>query len=263
MLTAGFLGGGRVTRILAGGWARTGALPARVLVHDPSRDALDALVAEIPDIAVVSADVAAHTDYLFLALHPPAVLPAVAAAKPFLGPNTVIVSLAPKITIAALGEAASTSRIVRMIPNAPSLIGRGYNPVAYGVGVDARARMLLSGLVEPWGQSPEVPESHLEAYALLTGMGPTYFWYQWQTLRELSGEFGLTEAGAEAALRSMVEGALATLLDAGLTPDATMDLIPVKPLAEMERAVIDAYRTALPALHEKIKPAQLSAVGPR
>ena len=60
---------------------------------------------------------------------------------------------------------------------------------------------------------------------------------------------------ADAATRSMVEGALATLLDAGLTPAATMDLIPVKPLAEMERTVIEAYRTALPALHAKLRPA--------
>jgi pyrroline-5-carboxylate reductase len=255
MLTAGFIGGGRITRILAGGWARTGSLPARVLVHDPDRRALDALAADIPGIDVVPADAAAHVDFLFLALHPPAVLAAVAAARPYLGPTTVVVSLAPKITIAALQQAAGTSRIVRMIPNAPSIVGRGYNPVAYGVGVDARGRMLLSGLFEPWGLSPEVPESHLEAYALLTGMGPTYFWYQWQTLRELSVELGLPETEADAAMRSMVEGALATLLDAGLTPAATMDLIPVKPLADVERTVIDAYRAALPALYAKIRPA--------
>jgi pyrroline-5-carboxylate reductase len=255
MLTAGFIGGGRITRILAGGWARTGSLPARVLVHDPDRRALDALAADVPGVEFVPAAAAARADFLFLALHPPAMLAAVAAAKPTLGPNTVLVSLAPKITIAALQQAAGTSRIVRMIPNAPSMIGRRYNPVAYGAGVDARSRMLLSGLFEPWGLSPEVPEPHLEAYAILTGMGPTYFGYQWQTLRELSVELGFPETEAHAAMRSMVEGALATLLDAGLTPAATMDLIPVKPLADVERTVIDAYRAALPALYAKIRPA--------
>lgn len=255
MLTAGFIGGGRITRILAQGWARTGSLPARILVHDPDRRALDALAADIPGIEAVPAEAAAHVDFLFLALHPPAMLAAVAAAKPHLGLNTVLVSLAPKITIAALQQAAGTSRIVRMIPNAPSVVGRGYNPVAYGVGVDARARMLLNELFEPWGVAPEVPEPQLEAYAILTAMGPTYFWYQWQTLREVSAELGLTGMDADAATRSMVEGALATLLDAGLTPAATMDLIPVKPLAEMERTVIEAYRTALPALHAKLRPA--------
>jgi pyrroline-5-carboxylate reductase len=33
-----------------------------------------------------------------------------------------------------------------------------------------------------------------------------------------------------------------------------MDLVPVKPLAEMESQVPDFYRTRLPALHQKVKP---------
>ena len=33
-----------------------------------------------------------------------------------------------------------------------------------------------------------------------------------------------------------------------------MDLIPVKPLAEMEGQVNELYRTRLPALYQKIKP---------
>jgi pyrroline-5-carboxylate reductase len=33
-----------------------------------------------------------------------------------------------------------------------------------------------------------------------------------------------------------------------------MDLIPVKPLAEMEAQVTEMYHTRLPALYQKIKP---------
>jgi hypothetical protein len=52
----------------------------------------------------------------------------------------------------------------------------------------------------------------------------------------------------------MVEGALATLFDSGLTPQGTMDLVPVKPLVDLEPSVTAAFRTALPALHAKIRP---------
>ena len=142
-----------------------------------------------------------------------------------------------------------------MIPNAPSLVGRGYNPVAYGRGLDDTTRIELARLFEPWGRAPEVAEDQLEAYALLTGMGPTYFWFQWQALRKLAAELGLPAAEADAALRTMIEGAMATLLDAGLTPSAVMDLVPVKPLAELEPGVTAAYRTVLPALYSKIQPA--------
>jgi pyrroline-5-carboxylate reductase len=44
------------------------------------------------------------------------------------------------------------------------------------------------------------------------------------------------------------------LLESGLAPGEVMDLIPVKPLAEMEPQVTEMYRTRLPALFQKIKP---------
>ena len=139
-------------------------------------------------------------------------------------------SLAPKISLATLSSGCGTTRVARMIPNAPSIIGQGYNPIAFGPGCDAGVRAALSTFVAPWGQAPEVAEEHLEAYAILTGMGPTYFWYQWDALREVVRGLGLGHADVDAALRAMVSGSLATLLDSGLTPASVMDLVPVKPL---------------------------------
>jgi pyrroline-5-carboxylate reductase len=141
-----------------------------------------------------------------------------------------------------------------MIPNAPSIIGRGYNPVAFGEGVDAATREGLSALFAPWGAWPEVPERDLEAYAILTGMGPTYYWYQWQALRDVVLQFGLAPERADDALRQMLDGAAATLLQSGLTPAAVLDLIPVRPLQSIEESVTAAYGTALPALYTRIRP---------
>jgi hypothetical protein len=45
-----------------------------------------------------------------------------------------------------------------------------------------------------------------------------------------------------------------TLVDSGLPPSEVMDLVPVKPLAEMEPQVLEFYRSRLPALFEKIRP---------
>jgi len=194
MSSTGFIGGGRVTRILLGGWARAAALPTRVLVHDPDEKALEALAATGVTFERVSAREAAAADVVFLALHPPAIPAALPDVKGSLSRDAVLVSLAPKIPLSALAGAAGTSRVARMIPNAPSLIGQGYNPVAYGAGLDSTAKTELERLFAPWGEAPEVNEHHLEAYAILTGMGPTYFWFQWQALREVSADLGLPHA---------------------------------------------------------------------
>jgi pyrroline-5-carboxylate reductase len=44
-------------------------------------------------------------------------------------------------------------------------------------------------------------------------------------------------------------------MNAGLAPAEVMDLIPVRPLAESEPAVLDTYRTRLGAVMERIRPA--------
>jgi len=251
----GFIGGGRVARVLVGGWRHAGVLPVEILVSEPDDAAFAQLAGLCPEARRSSMGEAAATAVVFVALHPPVMGPLLPALRPCLGAHAVVVSLAPKIPLRALTAGLGTVRVARMIPNAPSIIGRGYNPVVFGDRLDAAARESLAALFAPWGAWPEVPERDLEAYAILTGMGPTYYWYQWQALREAAGQFGLSPERTDEALRHMLDGALATLLQSGLPPAGVMDLIPVRPLQAIEESVTAAYGTALPALHAKIRPA--------
>jgi pyrroline-5-carboxylate reductase len=75
-----------------------------------------------------------------------------------------------------------------------------------------------------------------------------------QALREVATGFGLAATEVDRALRAMLAGSISTLLDAGLTPAAVLDLIPVKPLADLAPTIDAAYRTILPALHARIQP---------
>ena len=99
------------------------------------------------------------------------------------------------------------------------------------------------------GDQPEVAEESLEAYALVTAMGPTYFWYQVQTLRELAVSFGLEQEAADEGVRRMLDGAVRCLLAKG---PSSMDLIPVRPLEELEPTVTSAFETKLTGMFEKL-----------
>lgn len=254
--TIGFIGGGRVTRIFLEGWQRAQKLPARITASDCSTTALAGLKARFPDVETTDRSAtAASQDVVFLAVHPPVVAEVCESIKGALKPEAIVVSLAPKFTVAKLTELlGGFSRLARVIPNAPSLVNWGFNPVAFGPMLTAADKTDLTDLLSPLGECPEVAEAKLEGYALLTGMGPTYLWFQLQALREVTGAFGLSDADIGWALRRTVCGAMRTLFESGLTPAEVMDLIPVKPLAEMEAQVSDMYRTRLPALYQKIKP---------
>jgi pyrroline-5-carboxylate reductase len=169
--------------------------------------------------------------------------------------DAIVASLAPKFTVAKLSALlGGFDRIARIIPNAPSIVGRGFNPVAFGPSLTADDRSLLKRLLDPLGASPEVAENLLEAYAVITAMGPTYLWPQLIELTGLAQSFGLSRAEAIAAVRQMVDGAAATLVDSGLPADEVLDLVPVRPLSEYDATFREAYRTKLTAIMEKIRP---------
>jgi pyrroline-5-carboxylate reductase len=255
--TVGFIGGGRVTRIFLEGWQRANAMPGKIVVSDCNADTLAKLKARFPQIETApgNSGAAASQDILFLAVHPPVMAEVVAGIKGSLKPSGIVVSLAPKFTVAKLTELlGGFSRLARVIPNAPSVMNLGFNPVAFAPALTAADKTDLADLLKPLGDSPEVAESKLEGYALLSGMGATYLWFQLQALREVATGCGLSDADVTPALKRTVCGATRTLLESGLTPAEVMDLIPVKPLAEMEAQVTEMYRTRLPALYQKIKP---------
>jgi pyrroline-5-carboxylate reductase len=153
----------------------------------------------------------------------------------------------PVLTLARLSELlGGFKRLARVLPNAPSVVRAGFNPVAFAEGLPAGERAEIETLLDGLGAHPVVPEESLEAYAILAAMGPTYFWFQWQALRELAGSFGLSADAADRALRAMLDGAVRTLFDGGLTPEQVLDLVPVKPLAEAEAQVRRPTRRAAP-----------------
>lgn len=252
--SVGFIGGGRITRIFLDGWKKEGKLPAIIRVSDSNPDVLKTLQTKHPEIEVSSENVkAAECDVVFLALHPPAIGGILEGVKSVLRHDAILISLAPKWTIDKLSAAlGGFNRIIRMIPNAPSAIGEGYNPVAFSNKIDDDEKKDMLRLFKALGDCPEVEESKLEAYAILSAMGPTYLWFQMQKLRELGAFFGLKEQETDKVLYKMVKGANKTLFKSGLAYADVVNLIPVKPLGEDEPGIRQIYETRLTSLYSKL-----------
>ena len=253
--TIGFVGGGRITAIFLEALGGRGMALERVTVSDASAEVLARLKGRFPAIGTTADNAeAASMERVFLALHPPALKAVVPAIAARVRKDAVVVSLAPVLSLTRLSEMlGGFTRLARVLPNAPSLVRAGFNPVAFAQGLPANERAEIESLLDGLGAHPVVPEGTLEAYAILAAMGPTYFWFQWQTLRELAVSFGLVQSAADGALRAMLDGAVRTFFDAGLTAEQVLDLIPVKPLADAEPQIRQAYRDVLPRLHAKLK----------
>jgi pyrroline-5-carboxylate reductase len=255
-LAIGFVGGGRVARIILEGLRRAGAQFSRVSIVEPDPQVRELLRKSLPSLPIAEGGPVevAGEPLIFIAIHPPAYEAALAALRPHMRKDSVVVSLAPKRSIAAIKDAlGGFGRIVRMIPNAPSIINRGYNPICFSPELEEGGRVVVREVLGLLGTVPEVPEDHLEAYAVVAGMGPTYLWFQLEELKRLGIEFGLPESDAARAVAFMAEGAARTLHESGLTPEQVMDLVPVRPLASCEDSIREFYRKGLKPLYAKLK----------
>lgn len=256
MKSMGFIGGGRVTKIILNGFKKGKIELNSVVVYDTSSESLKELKKEFPEIKIVLEDneLVVSQDMVFLAVHPPAMAEVLGKIKPYLNPDSTVISLAPKPQIKQISSLlGGFSRIVRMLPNAPSIINQGYNPISFAPEINDSEKKEILELFNILGVTPEVDEGKLEAYAVLTAMGPTYFWFQFDELFKLGRSFGLEEEEIQDSLQKMITGAAQTFYQSKLTSSEVMDLVPVKPMAEEEEMIKNAYHNRLEAIFQQLK----------
>jgi pyrroline-5-carboxylate reductase len=256
LLKIGFIGGGRVAKIILKGWSRVGKLPTKIIVSDTNADVLNKLKNEFQHIETVvnNAKLPASCDIVLIGLHPPVVGDILQEIKSVVNPSTIVISLAPKVSIAKLSEGlGGLKNIARINPNAPSIVNAGYNPVSFSTTISEEGRKIVLELFGLLGDCPEVPEELLESFTITTAMGPTYLWFQLYELQELAKSFGISANTLKDAIPKMLNGAVKTMYESGLTSAEVMDLVPVRPLGEEEATIKGFYQNRLNALYKKLK----------
>ena len=252
----GFIGGGRITRIFLQAFVNKKAIFDSISVFDTNQETLQKLKQKFPFIETLDyASDAAKKDIVFLALHPPVIMETLQKITSAVSEQTIFVSLAPKITIEMIASILKpVQQIVRLIPNATSIINHGYNPVSFSSGMSEIHKWYILEMLNLLGQTFETAEDKLEGYALISSMLPTYFWFQFKEIEKLGNQFGLTETECRETIYETMNAALNTMYHSGMKADEVMDLIPVKPIADSEEQIKTIYQEKLMGLWEKIKP---------
>ncbi len=251
--TLGFIGGGRITRILLQAFKNENVSFENIVVYDLNSEPAANLQKQFPSIVVSDPEQAATQDIVVIALHPPVIIEMLEKIQPFVSEETTLLSLAPKITLEKISQKlGNVTRIVRLIPNATSIINEGYNPVCFSSGIQAADKQSFLQMLRALGKTFEVPESKLEAYAIVSAMAPTYFWFQWKKLCDIGEQVGLEKEDSEQAVSQTMNAALNTMFRSGLSWNEVADLIPVKPIGEYEEEIMNMLEHKLVGLYNKI-----------
>jgi pyrroline-5-carboxylate reductase len=251
----GFIGGGRITRILLQAFRNKSVKLDNIAVFEPDSGILQKLQDLFPEIKPEgSPEGTARQEVVILAVHPPVIMDTLNKIKGVVNAETFIVSLAPKITTGKIADVLTANKVMRMIPNATSFLNDGFNPVSFHRNFPMGDKNTMLELFSILGETFEVDENKLEGYAIYSAMLPTYFWFQWKKLEELAVTTGLTREEAARAIRDTIYKSAGLLYDSGLSYDEVVDLIPVKPIGDQEEEIRNIYETKLIGLFEKIKP---------
>lgn len=244
IIGAGAIGGVVIDRLLAGAACRAEDIVA-CETQEPRRQHIASRFGV--RVGADPAD-AAGAQLVVVAVPPLEVTKVLAAIRDRLGHHPVIISFAGAVPLAVLEAALPPGTpVVRVNPNSPSLVGRGFNPVAYGAMATGAARALADRFLDALGAHPEVPDETMNLYTALSAVGPTYFLPVLDAMIAAGLKGGLSR---EAAVAAAVETALGTAAMVGQRPEEPEQLklcTGLRPLkdAEARELVAQAIAEAL------------------
>jgi pyrroline-5-carboxylate reductase len=248
----GFIGGGRLTKIFLQAFKNKNMGFRKIVVFDTNSETTGKLKTMFPQIEISGIERCSAQDVVFIALHPPVIMETLDRAAPYISDKSMVISLAPKIKMAGITGKLKTHKIIRLIPNATSVINNGYNPVCFSDSVSPAEKSEFLELLGTLGKTFEVPEKKLEAYAIVSAMAPTYFWFQWKKLCEIGTEIGLDKDEARQTVYETMVAAANTLFKSGISDQEVFDLIPSKPLGENEKEIENIFDQKLKGLYGKL-----------
>ncbi|CAN2224222.1 ProC Pyrroline-5-carboxylate reductase [Candidatus Nanopelagicaceae bacterium] len=179
----------------------------------------DELVAKY-GISVKPLDEALRTsDVVMLGIKPQGLADLMPEIAPHLRPDALVISLLAGKTIAGISAGLNNhSSIARVMPNTPTLIGKGMAGYSLSAGVTDAQKKFVQSLLTATGKAIEIPEDLQNALTGTSGSGPAYFFRFVEAMVDGSVAMGLSREDATTLTIQTIVGAAALLDESGDTP---------------------------------------------
>lgn len=223
----GFIGAGQMARALASGFAHAGLVSAdKLLAADPSQTALNGFLEAVPGAQGLpdNASVTAAADLILLATKPQHVAAATAGLADFAA-GKLVVSIAAGVTFTTLDRALPESRLVRVMPNTPCLVGQSASGYAMGPRSTDDDAQRVGRLLGSVGLALLVDEKLLDAVTGLSGSGPAFVYVIIEALSDAGVRMGLPRDIALKLAAQTVRGAAEMVVQTGEHPGVLKDRV--------------------------------------
>ncbi|MBI1910196.1 MAG: pyrroline-5-carboxylate reductase [Deltaproteobacteria bacterium] len=172
----------------------------------------------------------ASAPIIVLAVKPQMMKEVLPEIRPFVRTNQLYISIAAgKETRFFKKELSPRLKIIRTMPNNPSLVRSGTTGLYAPPGISPQDRKMAQGIMQAVGHTVWVKkENHLDTVTAISGSGPAYFYTLFETLIQFGKKRGLTEEMAKELACTTAIGAARMTLETGVPPLTLRDWVTSK-----------------------------------
>lgn len=240
------IGAGNIGRILLNRLLATGVLAENLVVCDSDVGRASTVASQYGVRPISLSEEAAWTaDAILLAVPPKAVHDLLRTAGKQLRPGQLVISFAAAVPLEWLESwLPAEVMVARVMPNAPSLVGEGMNPVAYGQRVTPEGRALAEAILACLGESIEVGDELMNWCVGLSGAAMRSLLPALEGMARAGVEAGLPEKDARRVAGQVMRGTAALVLQTDLSFAEIKALTPMQTLDEvmLSRLFLEAAR---------------------
>jgi len=213
------IGGGNIGEALLSGLLRAGRQVKDLVVAEKNETRARQLAEKYSVLVTSVGDAAESANYIVVAVKPGDVDKVVdeiaeAAGRSDTDAEQVFVSVAAGVTTSYYeNKLPAGAAVVRVMPNAPIVVGGGVSALAPGRFVTAEQLAEVASIFDAVGGVLTVTEAQLDAVTAVSGSGPAYFFLLAEALVDAGVAAGLTRAVATDLVAQTMAGSAAMLLD--------------------------------------------------
>ncbi|RUO72347.1 pyrroline-5-carboxylate reductase [Pseudidiomarina sediminum] len=207
-----FIGAGNMTQSIVGGMVASGYPSNQIWVSNPSPAKLEKLAHELNvHTSHDNAEVAKHADVIVLAVKPQLMADVCAALRNEVADlaDKLIVTIAAGIRIEKYRDYLGANiRMIRVMPNTPSLVGKGMSGLVADDRVSDDDKAYITEAFDGVGATLWVAdEDELDILGAVAGSGPAYFFEFMASLQKAAVGLGFDREKARAMVQQTALGA--------------------------------------------------------
>ena len=242
------IGTGNIGRLLFKRLLSSGVQPDHIFIHDSDPLRIEPVVKESWVSALSLTEEAFRSvDIILIATPPKAVKDLLSLISGWLKPHQLIISFANAVPLKRLeGLIPPDAAGIRVVPNVPSLIGEGLNPVVYGNRITNEAKTPVEELLAILGKTISVRDDQMNWLVGLTGASMRSVLPVLEGLIKAGTEAGLTPEEAREVAGRVMLGTASLVLQTGLTLEEIKAMTPLVTVDEdvLKNMIFNAARTA-------------------